>query len=59
MIDGTFQMVLAEMTFVQVLGLMVNNSVHRIYVVHEENQAMPQHSVTPTDIMQMLSLLHT
>lgn len=44
---------------VQVLYLMVSNSVHRVYVVHDENRATPEHSVTPTDIMQMLSLLHT
>lgn len=44
---------------VQVLHLMVSNSVHRVYVVHDESRATPEHSVTPTDIMQMLSLLHT
>ena len=44
---------------IQVLKLMVSNSVHRIYVVHSASQATPEHSVTPTDIMQMLSLLHT
>lgn len=44
---------------VQVLHKMVSNSVHRIYVVQDESHLIPEHSVTPTDIMQMLSLLHT
>lgn len=44
---------------VQVLHKMVSNSVHRIYVVQDESHPIPEHSVTPTDIMRMLSLLHT
>ena len=43
----------------QVLELMVGNSVHRVYVVQEQQPATPQSSITPTDIMQMLVLLHT
>lgn len=46
-------------TPMQVLHKMVSNSVHRIYVVHDESHPIPEHSITPTDIMQMLSLLHT
>lgn len=38
---------------------MVDNSVHRVYVVQEQQTATPQSSITPTDIMQMLVLLHT
>ncbi len=38
---------------------MVDNSVHRVYVVQEQQPATPQSSITPTDIMQMLVLLHT
>ena len=43
----------------QVLELMVNNSVHRVYVVHGQHEPTPKCSITPTDIMQMLLLLHT
>lgn len=46
-------------TLKDVLELMVDNSVHRVYVVHEQQPATPQSSITPTDIMQMLVLLHT
>ncbi|KAL3136956.1 hypothetical protein ABBQ32_006560 [Trebouxia sp. C0010 RCD-2024] len=46
-------------TLKAVLHKMVSNSVHRIYVVHDESHPIPEHSITPTDIMQMLSLLHT
>jgi hypothetical protein len=38
---------------------MVDNSVHRVYVVQEQQPATPKSSITPTDIMQMLVLLHT
>lgn len=41
----------------QVLELMVSNSVHRIYVANDQNQTTPQQSITPTDIMHMLLLL--
>lgn len=46
-------------TLKDVLHKMVSNSVHRIYVVQDESHPIPEHSVTPTDIMRMLSLLHT
>ncbi|DBA72722.1 TPA: hypothetical protein ACH3X2_010120 [Trebouxia sp. C0005] len=46
-------------TLKDVLELMVDNSVHRVYVVQEQQTATPQSSITPTDIMQMLVLLHT
>lgn len=51
---GDFQHRLYSNGILQVIKLLVKNSVHRVYVAGQEGHGKPEHTVTPADIMLAL-----